>query len=183
MEIWEEIRADAEKGAKRLVAEFWDRLFGASLVLCKDEHSAEDLVLRTFAQVVVKIDQYDDTRPFWNWLYAILLNYFRGDLRKMKAEVAEDGDCCDYAEGAADEDMTVERLAGMDAAIVRRAVSRLSPVLREVVMLRYFEDKTLPEMSQLMNVPVGTVKSRLHLARRCLKKSLEKVFNEKESKS
>ena len=182
MEIWEEIREDTEKGAKRLVAEFWDRLFGASLVLCKDEHAAEDLVMRTFAQVVVKIDQYDDRRPFWNWLYAILLNYFRGDLRKMKAEVGEDGDCCDYAEGAADKEMSAELLAGMDAAVVRSAVSRLSPMLREVVMLRYFEDKTLQEMSQLMKAPMGTVKSRLHLARRCLKKSLERVFNEKESK-
>ena len=182
MEIWEEIRADAEKGAKLLVAEFWDRLFGASLVLCKDEHAAEDLVLRTFAQVIVKIDQYDDSRPFWNWLYAILLNYFRGDLRKMKAEVGEDADFCEQAIENSNEELVVERLAGMDAAVVRRAVSRLSPVLREVVMLRYFEDKTLQEMSQLMKVPMGTVKSRLHLARRCLKMSLERVFNEKESK-
>ena len=183
MEIWEEIRADNEKGAKRLVAEFWDRLFGASLVLCKDEHAAEDLVFRTFAQVIVKIDQYDDRRPFWNWLYAILLNYFRGDLRKMKAEVGEDGDCCEQAIGTSDDALVFDRLASMDAALVRRAVSRLSPVLREVVMLRYFEDKTLQEMSQLMKVPMGTVKSRLHLARHSLKKSLEGVFNEKESKS
>jgi RNA polymerase sigma-70 factor (ECF subfamily) len=183
MEIWEEIRSDTEKGAKKLVSEFWDRLFGASLVLCKDEHAAEDLVLRTFAQVIVKIDQYDDKQPFWNWLYTILLNYFRGDLRKMKAEVGEDADFCEQAIETSDEAMVVERLAEMDAAVVRRAVSRLSPVLREVVMLRYFEDKTLQEMSQLMNVQMGTVKSRLHLARRCLKKSLEKVFNEKESKS
>ena len=89
MEVWEEIGADTEKGAQRLVAEFWDRLFGASLVLCKEEHLAEDLVFRTFAQAIVKIDQYDASLPFWNWLYAILLNYFRADLRKMKAEVGE----------------------------------------------------------------------------------------------
>ena len=181
MEVWEEIRSDAEKGAKRLVAEFWDRLFGASLVLCKDEHAAEDLVLRTFAQVIVKIDQYDDAQPFWNWLYAILLNYFRGDLRKMKAEVGEDADCCEHAAGTADETLAEDRLADLDAAVVRRAVSSLSPVLREVVMLRYFEDKTLQEMSQLMKVPVGTVKSRLHLARRSLKRSLGRAFSEKEN--
>ena len=40
MEVWEEIEADTEKGVQRLVAEFWDRLFGASLVLCKEEHLA-----------------------------------------------------------------------------------------------------------------------------------------------
>ena len=180
MDVWEEIRFDTEKGAKRLVAEFWDRLFGASLVLCKDELAAEDLVFRTFTQVIVKIDQYDDTKPFWNWLYAILLNYFRGDLRKMKAEVGEDADFCEQASDVSDETLAVERLVGMDAAVVRMAVSRLSPVLREVVMLRYFEDKTLWEMSQLMKVPIGTVKSRLHLARRALKRSLGRAFNEEE---
>ena len=183
MEVWEEIKSDNEKGARRLVAEFWDRLFGSSLVLCKDEHAAEDLVLRTFASVVVKIDHYDDRMPFWNWLYAILLNYFRGDLRKMKAEVGEDADCYDYAVGTADEEVTPNRLAEIDAVVVRDAVSRLSPILREVVMLRYFEDKTLKEMSQLMKVPMGTVKSRLHLARQYLKQSLAKAFNESEANS
>ncbi len=183
MEVWEEIKLDNEKGAKRLVAEYWDRLFGSSLVLCKDEHAAEDLVLRTFAQVIVKINQYDDRLPFWNWLYAILLNYYRGDLRKMKAEVGEDADCYDYAAEMSDEEVASTRLAEMDAAVVRKAVSCLSPALREVVMLRYFEDKTLKEMSQLMKVRVGTVKSRLHLARRCLKQSLAKVFSELEVES
>lgn len=180
MEIWEEIISDSEKGAKRLVAEFWDRLFGASLVLCKDEHAAEDLVFRTFAQVIVKINQYDVSKLFWNWIYAILLNFFRGDLRKMKAEVGEDSDFCEQVIDASDESLAVENLAGLDAEVVRGAVSQLSPILREVVMLRYFEDKTLQEMSQLMNVPVGTVKSRLHLARRSLKKSLGRAFNEEE---
>ena len=182
MEVWEEIEADTEKGAQRLVAEFWDRLFGASLVLCKEEHLAEDLVFRTFAQAVIKIDQYDASLPFWNWLYAILLNYFRGDLRKMKVEVGETADCYDAAANVADEEESAEWFAKLDAEVVRRAVSCLPPVLREAVMLRYFEDRTLQEMAELMKVPVGTVKSRLHLARRGLKRSLGKVFNEEEKR-
>ena len=183
MEVWTEIKLDKEKGAKRLVAEFWDRLFGASLVLCKNEHTAENLVFRTFSQVIAKIDQHDDRQPFWNWLYAILLNFFRGDLRKMKAEVGKDADCYEKAAEIADETAMTERLTEMDAAVVRLAVSRLSPALREVVMLRYFEDKTLQEMSQLMKVPTGTVKSRLHLARRHLKKSLGWAFDKMEKRS
>ncbi len=182
MEVWEEIEADTEKGAQRLVAEFWDRLFGASLVLCKEAHLAEDLVFRTFSQAIVKIDQYDASLPFWNWLYAILLNYFRGDLRKMKVEVGETDDCYNTAANVVDEEDPVDRFAELDAEVVRRAVSCLPPVLREVVMLRYFEDRTLQEMAELMKVPVGTVKSRLHLARRGLKQSLGKVFNEEEKR-
>ena len=182
MEIGEEIRSDVEKGANRLVAEFWDRLFGASLILCKDEHAAEDLVFRTFAQAILKIDQYDPSQPFWGWLYAILLNYFRGDLRKMKAEIAGDANCDENVRSEVTDD-TLYRLSEMDAEVVRRAVARLPPILRETVVLRYFEDKTLQEMAHLMKVPVGTVKSRLHLARRGLKRSLGKVFNEEEKKA
>ena len=182
MEVWEEIEADTEKGAQRLVAEFWDRLFGASLVLCKEEHLAEDLVFRTFAQAIVKIDQYDANMSFWNWLYAILLNYFRGELRKMKVEVGETADCYEAVASAVDEEEWTERFTELDAEVVRRAVSCLPPVLREAVMLRYFEDRTLQEMAELMKVPVGTVKSRLHLARRGLKQSLGKVFKEEEKR-
>ena len=64
MEIGAEIKSDAERGAHRLVAEFWDRLYGASIILCKDEHAAEDLVFRTFAHAILKIDQYDSSKPF-----------------------------------------------------------------------------------------------------------------------
>ena len=81
---------------------------------------------------------------------------------------------------AADE--ALARLPEMDAEVVRSAVARLPPILRETVVLRYFEDKTLQEMAQLMKVPVGTVKSRLHLARRGLKRSLGKVFKEEDNK-
>lgn len=181
MEIGDEIKADAEKGARRLVAEFWDRLYGASLILCRDEHAAEDLVFRTFSQAILKIGQYDPAQPFWGWLYAILLNYFRGDLRKMKAEVADEVDDGE-ATGMEVADEVLDRLPEMDAEVVRSAVARLPPILRETVVLRYFEDKTLQEMAQLMKVPVGTVKSRLHLARRGLKRSLGKVFKEEDNK-
>ncbi len=181
MEIWEDIKVDAEKGARRLVAEFWDRLYGASLILCRDEHAAEDLVFRTFSQALLKINQYDPDQPFWGWLYAILLNYFRGDMRKMKAEVSDEAE---NGEGSGMEvaDEALARLPEMDAEVVRSAVARLSPVLRETIVLRYFEDKTLQEMALLMKVPVGTVKSRLHLARRGLKRSLGKVFKEEDNK-
>ena len=181
MEISEEIRADAEKGARRLVAEFWDRLYGASLILCRDGHAAEDLVFRTFAQAILKIDQYDPSQPLWGWLYVILLNYFRGDLRKMKAAVADEADCGETALESAAE--PPDRLPEMDSELVRRAVARLPPILRETVVLRYFEDKTLQEMAQLMAVPVGTVKSRLHLARRGLRKMLTEIFREGEKET
>ena len=71
----EEIVANREIGARRLVAEYGDRLLGASLALCHDRQAAEDLVFRTFEQVVEKISLYDPKQSFYNWCYTILLNY------------------------------------------------------------------------------------------------------------
>ena len=179
MEVWEQIPLDAEAGARKLVAEYGDRLFRAAVLLCRDEHLAEDLVFRTFERVVDRIGQYDPRLPFWNWLYTILLNFFRMDMRKRKAFVVEDAALADESLESPGDDMA-DRLPKMDAAAIRSAVERLSPPFRETVVLRYFEDKTLQEMASLMSVPVGTVKWRLHQARCDLERTLAQLFKEKE---
>ena len=179
MEVWEQIPLDAEAGARKLVAEYGDRLFRAAVLLCRDEHLAEDLVFRTFERVVDKIGQYDTSLSFWNWLYAIMLNFFRMDMRKSKASVAEDESIMDEIPALQGEEL-LGRLSQMDAATIRDAVERLAPPFRETVVLRYFEDKTLQEMSELMSVPVGTVKWRLHQARNNLERMLSLLFKGKE---
>ena len=98
----------------------------------------------------------------------------------MKVEVGETADCYDAAANAVDEDDTAERFTELDAEVVRRAVSCLPPVLREAVMLRYFEDRTLQEMAELMKVPVGTVKSRLKRAQKRLNDMLSEVLGRRE---
>ena len=90
MDVWEQIRLDPENGSRSLVAEYGDRLFGAAVMLCHDSGVAEDLVFRTFERAVERIALYDSELPFWNWLYSILLNFFRMDMRKNKAFVPED---------------------------------------------------------------------------------------------
>ena len=89
MEGWQTLRKNAEDGARRLVSEFGDRLLTAAAVLCRDDHLAEDLVFRTFDQAVKKIRQYQPTGDFYNWLYTILLNFWRMDVRKKKYWVAD----------------------------------------------------------------------------------------------
>lgn len=183
VELREQILLDAEAGARALVSEFGDRLFGAAVLLCRDAAAAEDLVFRTFEQAVERIGQYDPDLPFWNWLYAIMLNRFRMDMRKRKAFVPEDAsfvaDALEEVEGESFRGQLVEA----DAAMIREAVERLSPPFRETIVLRYFEDKTLQEMSELMDVPTGTVKWRLHQARMELKRMLSALFKDKEGEA
>ena len=174
MEVWEQIALDGETGARMLVAEYGNRLFRGALMLCRDEHAAEDLVFRTFERVVDKIASFNPDLSFWNWIYAIMLNFFRSDMRKMKAEVVDDLEIVDeLTEGTP---AAVARLAEIDAALVRKAVEGLPPILREAVALRYFEDKSVEEMAAMLSVPVGTVKWRLHQARKRLALALNDAF-------
>ena len=181
MEVWEEIEANPERGAQRLIDEYGNRLYAAATILCPDPSAAEDLVFRTLAQAVRKIAQYRGKAPFFSWLYRIMLNFRRMDCRGKDVELvfAEalpdalhlDGtnpaQQCRATPDAGMED--VERLlAEVDAPAVREAVRRLSPVLREAVLLRYFEDRSIAEMAEILDVPQGTVMSRLFNARAVL---------------
>ena len=134
MEVWQEIRKDKERGAERLVAEYGNRLYAAAVLLCTNDHDAEDLVFRTFDQAVKKIRQFDPSRSFFTWLYAIMLNFHRMNHRRRRVEVVPMGAAEDLPEQPAAP--TAETQDADDE--VASAIRALSPPLREVVVLRYF---------------------------------------------
>ena len=180
MEIWQEIVADQERGTRRLVAECGDRMFTAAFLLCRDRNLAEDLVFRTFGHAVRKIGQYREQSSFYSWLYSILLNNYRSDCRKMKAGIFDTGEIPEDATSPWGE--LHEPLNADEERIVRQAVMSLPPIFREVVVLRYFEDKSLLEMAELLSVPLGTVKSRLRLAQERLNAMLVNLFDKNEGR-
>ena len=80
--IIDEILQDREKGAARLVAEYGERLYGVAMALCKDASEAEDLVFRTFEQVLDKVDTCGNEDSFYSWMCAILRNFHRLSVRR-----------------------------------------------------------------------------------------------------
>ena len=171
MEIYEEIRTDREHGARRMVAAYKDRLYSAALMFGCEAHDAEDLVFRTFAQALAKIRHFKprgEGDSFRNWLFRILVNFRRMDLRKSRRRIElvfPDA----LPEAASPEPDGFARLAAKaDAGRVRAAVARLPEGLRAAVVLRYFEDMPTPEIAALLQIPEGTVRSRLHYAKALL---------------
>ena len=163
MEIWQQIAKDSEKGAARLVSEYGNRLFAAAVLLCSNAHDAEDLVFRTFDRVVRKIGQYDDRWNFFSWVYAILLNFRRMDLRRRHVAEVPMGTSADLPEHICL--MFGQRLRETRLEELRAAIRGLDEPLKEAIVLHYFENRPLEEMAAVLNVPVGTAKSRLHRAR------------------
>ena len=171
MEIWEEIAFDHERGAKRLVAELGDRLLTAAFHITQNSADAEDLVFRTFSQGIAKVGQYDGRSAFFTWIYRILLNFRRMDLRKKGANALVFMDQLPETEDPTPD--PAEALAiDSSAAEVRAGVARLPEPLREAIVLHYFEGLGVSEIAAVVEVPVGTVKYRLFEARKQLARYL-----------
>ena len=161
MEVWQEIAKNAERGAERLVAEYGDRLYAAATLLRRNNGDAEELVFRTLAQAVGKIRQFKPSGDFFSWLYTILLNFHRMELRKNRPDLVLVGSPQDLPQIAA---------KGNDAAVeeMREMVRELPPQIRETVVLKYFSGMSIEEIAAALGIPPGTVKSRLFNAKRIL---------------
>lgn len=163
--IVELIRKDRRIGAERLVAEYKDRLYGVAFGLCGNAAEAEDLVFRTFEQVLAKIDDYHEEEAFLGWMYAILRNYYRMSQRgnAVKKTVLAGGlNDMDGIAGSIDADTVV---AAIDGDILRKVVERLPTEMREVVVLHYFMNQPINKIAKILSIAKGTVKSRLYYAR------------------
>ena len=176
MELADEIKANPESGARRLIAEHGDRLFAVALWLCGCEADAMRLVNMTFMRAIERIALFTGGASLYTWLYSILMNFWRMDMRAAKTDVVTFTDS--LPERADDRPDPFETLAAKaDAEAVRAAVRRLPAHYRAVAVFRFFEDMTVPEIAQIMHLAEGTVKFRLHKAKRLLRRLLAQTVD------
>ncbi len=165
MDIVEELRNNRENGVKRLEIEYKVGLMTMARRFYVDESDAEELVNRTFAAVVDGIDGYLARSAFFTWMCQIMSNIYAADVRrKSNATVTYPGEVPDMTDEAG-----VSRIFdSIDASIVRTAVEKLPKEMREVILLHYFADMSIPQIAKFISIPAGTIKSRLHYARKAL---------------
>lgn len=160
---------DMERGAVRLVAEYHSRLLVDAKALCGDDAEAEDLVFRTFENVLRKIDTFRGECSFYGWMKTILENIHRSSRRRMSSTHTVYGEISEDIAEAGENPTSDERvLAASDAEVVRAAINGLSPSLRETIVLHYFMEQPIAKIARLLTIPEGTVKFRLHMARKVL---------------
>ncbi|MBR4612051.1 MAG: sigma-70 family RNA polymerase sigma factor, partial [Kiritimatiellae bacterium] len=165
MTIVEELRRDRESGAKRLESEYKAGLMTLARNFCVDESDAEELVNRTFAAVVEGIDDYLEQSAFFAWMCQILKNIHALDTRrKSHGDIIYPGQVPEIA----DEDAQEEIYRNLDASLVREAIKLLPQDQRETLLLHYFMDMPVAKIAKFLSIPVGTVNSRLHYARKAL---------------
>ncbi|WP_165250826.1 RNA polymerase sigma factor [Paludisphaera soli] len=142
-----------------------------------DTSMAEDVFQNTFLQIHLKRGLYEDGRPFRPWLYAIATHQAVDALRKAGRHPTVSLDQrLSPAQGEADAGSLLDMLVNDDSGPladlqdqerrdwVRESVERLPDALRQTLILAYHQDLKYREIADILKIPVGTVKSRLHAA-------------------
>jgi RNA polymerase sigma-70 factor (ECF subfamily) len=142
------------------------RYFLASMV--GDDHAADDLLQEVWFEVYRGLSRLADPGAFAAWLYQIARHRALGQLRKKRQPLSSlEG--IDLAEEGEDD------FSADDAERVHAALGQLAPEHREVLLLRFFEGMAYEDIARVIGCHLGTVRSRIHYAKRALRCVLEGV--------
>ena len=146
-------------------------VFNVIYHMCGDRQIAEDAAQETFIQAWMHLLSYRPRTPLRNWLYRIAVNTATDMLRKQKhilPTAVEDFYLTDPRPGP--EALFSQR---EQAALIQKAILSLPDASRAVLVLREYEGLSYHEIADALDIPVGTVMSRLNYARSLLRNRLE----------
>ena len=141
--------------------------------LFQDE-SIVDVVQDVFIKAYENIQSFDSTRKFSPWIYRIAHNAFANEIRRKSREplVYLDFDTI-LAHAAYEFDPAADEEKADTEVLIEKGLDALTPAYREVIILYYIEEQSYQEISDILQVPVGTVGVRLRRAREALKNYVE----------
>jgi RNA polymerase sigma-70 factor (ECF subfamily) len=165
-------RADDGRAFDALFYRYRDGIFRLAFAITKDPSNSEEIVVDTFARAYRAIDRLEPEDSLRPWLYrvAVNLSYNRKPRRAVVIGSIEE----EFDEPAAGEEGSPAALAEQAELrrVVLECVDRLGPKHKVVVVLHYLNGLNLAEVAEVVEAPIGTVKSRLHYALRKLRTHL-----------
>ena len=147
--------------------------------MCGDTGLAEDAAQEAFIRAWINLPAFEPSAPLKNWIYRIAINAALDVLRKKPEESLEERQesmLSDQAQGPEAALVEKERIAQ-----VRRAMQALPEASRSVLVLREYGELSYQEIARVLDIPVGTVMSRLNYARNRLRELLTGVMVQMES--
>ncbi|MBA7690097.1 ECF RNA polymerase sigma factor SigW [subsurface metagenome] len=179
-ELIAQFQAGNEDAYLEIVERFKDRLFAFIYRFVGDEDLAEDLVQDTLIKVYTHRHAYREIARFSTWIYTIAGNLARTELRKRKRRATFSMSALGFGEREYElpsEDFTPSKpLEGKQTEKhIRIALAKLPLHFRTVIILRDVQELSYEEISKIMKIPLGTVKSRVNRARLRLQEMLSNL--------
>lgn len=158
-----------------LVIRYQDRVFNMSLRMLGNREDALDVSQEVFITVFKNLERFQERSRFGTWLYRITVNKCRDELRRrgsVKHTRPASLDAGDSEPSAGAAGPVAQASARELEALLEQAIAALPEGVREVMLLRDTQDLSYEEIAGIVDVPVGTVRSRLNRARALLKERL-----------
>jgi RNA polymerase sigma-70 factor, ECF subfamily len=166
---------------RALLARYQDPIFGYCLRMIKDSGQAEDIAQEALVRTLTRLESYDERYSFSAWVFKIATNLCIDHLRKAKRiaysldQEIEGKDGSFRRELAADTPDPSERLlAEEQMRMLDAAVAELPEHYRAILLLRHRENLSYEEIARILELPIGTVKIRIHRARERIKRRLDR---------
>lgn len=180
-EVIKGVQAGRKELFSVLVEKFKWRAYLIALALVKNREDAMDITQDAFLKSFRAIKDFDLTRPFFPWFYRILKNTClshlkrKGRIRKFSISATdEDEGDMDLPDTTYDPQLIVDRSEAKEK--VWEAFNNLNMKSREIIMMRHFQEMSYEEIAKALNIPIGTVMSRLFHARKKMKELVEKYL-------
>jgi RNA polymerase sigma-70 factor, ECF subfamily len=163
-----------------LVRRYQSRLFNTLLHVVGSREEAEDVSQEAFVQAFVKLDSFKGRSAFYTWIYRIAFNVSISRRRRKRAEISMDlqrertGEEPEDTGDSPDEQL----LRAEQVRQVRAAINELNEEHRAVLVLREMEGCDYETIAEILEMPLGTVRSRLHRARLQLREQLKEMLQE-----
>ncbi|MEO1526918.1 MAG: sigma-70 family RNA polymerase sigma factor [Planctomycetota bacterium] len=165
-----------------LVRQNQDRLFASMMQVTGSPEESEEVTQEAFIRAFIKLDTFQRNSQFFTWLYRIAFNSALTRRRKKRARVSLDqvrednGLEVSSSFEAVDEPM----LRDERVKLVRAAIATLTEEHRNILTLREMDDFSYEEIAEVLEISIGTVRSRLSRARRQLKLAIENLERQSE---
>jgi RNA polymerase sigma-70 factor (ECF subfamily) len=170
------LRALNEKDQRaytEIMGRYKDSVYYMLLKMVNNSDDAEDLTIETFSKAFKRLDQYTPQFAFSTWLFKIASNHSIDFIRKKRIKAISidqgysnlDGET--YVIPVKEESLDPEESMEKDERVqrMRDVVEKLKPRYKRLVELRYLEEKSYEEISEILELPLGTVKAQLFRAR------------------
>lgn len=165
-----------------LIDIYKDRIYHMAYRMLNNRQEAEDIAQETFLRVFTNLSKYDESYKFSTWIYRIATNLCIDRMRKKKPqhsldETVDGEEGLDWYSRLSSQEPTPEAevIEGELQNEVHQAIESLPGKYRAVLILKYLEDLSLAEISDVTSLPISTIKTRIHRGREALRKKLHKL--------
>lgn len=169
------------KAFRKLVEKYKKPAFFIALGLVGNRDDAYDLSQEAFIRIYNNLPNYNPKHKFFSWFYAILTNLCKNHLRnsEVRRTYIKDGVDSDDAKRVERKNHNPDVLVEKNEMHLKlwREIDNLPFVFREIIVLKHFRGFSYKEISEMLDIPIGTVMSRLYHARKKLKEKLGDLLN------